>query len=207
MGTPSGTTREVRPDGGGPIDGRDRRAPAVGVEPGQGALPGAGFTKGEIIDYYARIAPVMLPHLATGRSRSSASRTASTPRVLREERAQGHARLGTDGPAAGAGQQQGPRRARLRRRRRPADAGLGRPTSRRSRCTSRSGRSDRAARVRDPDLLVVDLDPGAPADVAGLRRGRRCCVREYLRGRRPDLLREDERLEGNAGLRLDHARQ
>ena len=25
--------------------------------------PSAGFTKGEIIDYYARIAPVMLPHL------------------------------------------------------------------------------------------------------------------------------------------------
>jgi bifunctional non-homologous end joining protein LigD len=26
--------------------------------------PDAGFTKGEVIDYYARIAPVMLPHLA-----------------------------------------------------------------------------------------------------------------------------------------------
>jgi bifunctional non-homologous end joining protein LigD len=26
--------------------------------------PAAGFTKGEVIDYYARIAPVMLPHLA-----------------------------------------------------------------------------------------------------------------------------------------------
>jgi len=26
--------------------------------------PQAGFTKGEVIDYYTRIAPVMLPHLA-----------------------------------------------------------------------------------------------------------------------------------------------
>ncbi|RIV37013.1 non-homologous end-joining DNA ligase [Micromonospora radicis] len=26
--------------------------------------PGAGFTKGEVIDYYTRIAPVLLPHLA-----------------------------------------------------------------------------------------------------------------------------------------------
>ncbi|HUD17992.1 MAG TPA: hypothetical protein VMQ59_12045, partial [Acidimicrobiales bacterium] len=25
--------------------------------------PGSGFTKGEMLDYYARIAPVMLPHL------------------------------------------------------------------------------------------------------------------------------------------------
>ena len=26
--------------------------------------PEAGFTKGEVIDYYTRIAPVLLPHLA-----------------------------------------------------------------------------------------------------------------------------------------------
>ncbi len=26
--------------------------------------PAAGFTKGEVIDYYTRIAPVILPHLA-----------------------------------------------------------------------------------------------------------------------------------------------
>jgi len=25
--------------------------------------PGAGFTKGQVIDYYARIAPVLVPHL------------------------------------------------------------------------------------------------------------------------------------------------
>ena len=25
--------------------------------------PGTGFTKGEMLDYYARIAPVLLPHI------------------------------------------------------------------------------------------------------------------------------------------------
>ena len=27
--------------------------------------PNAGFTKGQVIDYYARIAPTMLPHTST----------------------------------------------------------------------------------------------------------------------------------------------
>ena len=30
--------------------------------------PEAGFTKGQVIDYYVRIAPVLLPHLRAGRS-------------------------------------------------------------------------------------------------------------------------------------------
>ena len=29
--------------------------------------PAAGFTKGQVIDYYARIAPVLMPHLKDGR--------------------------------------------------------------------------------------------------------------------------------------------
>ncbi|HVU91113.1 MAG TPA: ATP-dependent DNA ligase, partial [Jatrophihabitans sp.] len=31
---------------------------------GKVLYPEAGFTKGEVIDYYTRIAPVLLPHLA-----------------------------------------------------------------------------------------------------------------------------------------------
>ena len=31
---------------------------------GKVLYPDAGFTKGEILDYYSRIAPVLLPHLA-----------------------------------------------------------------------------------------------------------------------------------------------
>ena len=34
--------------------------------------PKAGFTKGQVIDYYVRIAPVLLPHLADRRSRLNA---------------------------------------------------------------------------------------------------------------------------------------
>ena len=29
--------------------------------------PEAGFTKGEVIDYYAKVAPAIIPHLAAGR--------------------------------------------------------------------------------------------------------------------------------------------
>ena len=61
---------------------RDRRAAAHAVSNLDKVLyPEVGFTKGEVIDYYARIAPVMLPHLARpGAHASSASRTASTRR-------------------------------------------------------------------------------------------------------------------------------
>ena len=71
--------------------------------------PSVGFTKAEVIDYYASIAPVMLPHVsdrAMTRLRypdgvpigapSGATAAARHPDrlVLREERADRHARLG-----------------------------------------------------------------------------------------------------------------
>jgi bifunctional non-homologous end joining protein LigD len=53
-------------------DGKDAHNPVVEVEGRRVPLsnldkvlyPEAGFTKGQVIDYYVRIAPVMLPHLA-----------------------------------------------------------------------------------------------------------------------------------------------
>lgn len=42
------------------IDGRDLELSNLDKV----MYPAAGFTKGEVIDYYTRIAPVMLPHLA-----------------------------------------------------------------------------------------------------------------------------------------------
>ena len=38
--------------------------------------PDTGFTKGQVIDYYLRIAPVLLPHIGAGRSPSGVTRTA-----------------------------------------------------------------------------------------------------------------------------------
>ena len=81
--------------------------------------PGHGFTKGEVIDYYARIAPALLPHLPGPPGHAQAvSRRRRRADVLREERALPHARLGADRRASHSGRQPGV--ARLRHRRRPA---------------------------------------------------------------------------------------
>ena len=52
--------------------------------------PEAGFTKAQVIDYYTRIAPALLPHLRAGRSRSSATRTASTATFFYEKHCPAH---------------------------------------------------------------------------------------------------------------------
>ncbi len=53
----------MSPDGAGPtkttVDGRELTISRLDKV----LYPEAGFTKGELLDYYARIAPVMLPHL------------------------------------------------------------------------------------------------------------------------------------------------
>ena len=82
----------------------------------------------------------------------------------------------------------------------------GSPTSRRWNCTSRSGRSTDAGGPQDADLLVFDLDPGAPADIID------CCnvalaLRELLDHRRPDGVPEDVRQQGRAAVRPDRARR
>ena len=67
--------------------------------------PQTGFTKGEVIDYYARIAPVLLPHLADRPlTRSSATRTASDGDAFFEKNAPGrHAGLGAHRQVEAAG--------------------------------------------------------------------------------------------------------
>ena len=125
--------------------------------------PKAGFTKGEVIDYYARVADAMLPHL-----RGRAADAAPLPRrrrrargsLLREALPQAPARLGEDSDR---------------------DCGAATP----ARSTSASATTaptliwlaqlaalelhpsllDRRRRPAQPTVLAFDLDPGAPADV------------------------------------------
>ena len=126
--------------------------------------PGAGFHKAEVIDYYRRIAPVMLAHLA-GRP-PTLVRAPDGPDGERffEKRCPPHHPDWV------------PTEAVVRRR---WTAGLcrrggrrrwcGSPTSPRSSCTPTSGRSPIPWH---PTAVVLDLDPGPPAGVARLRPGR-----------------------------------
>ena len=138
--------------------------------------PRTGTTKGEVLNYYARISPVMLPHLADRRRHPdpvAARRRAA--QLLREERARRHAVLG----AHRAG-----------------------PDDRVARGDSRHGDTlefpivddlatltwlanlaalelhvhqwtvGRNGQPRNPDRLVIDLDPGEPRRAARVLPGR-----------------------------------
>jgi len=138
--------------------------------------PATGFTKGEVLDYYSRVAPVLLPHLAG--------------RPLTRKRYPN----GVDGPSffeknAPRGTPEWVRTVTL-----PV------PGSTKNRETIDyvivdelatlvwtanlaslelhvpQWRVDRAGVVQDADLLVLDLDPGPPANVVDC-----CCIALQLR--------------------------
>ena len=126
--------------------------------------PAAGFRKADVIDYYRRIAPVMLPHLA-GRP-PTLVRAPDGPdgeRFFEKRCPPHHPDVGADRGG--------------RRRRRPA--GL-----RRSRSSPALVWLANLAALElhthqwtvadpwHPTAVVLDLDPGPPADVARLRPGR-----------------------------------
>ncbi|GIF15167.1 non-homologous end-joining DNA ligase [Actinoplanes teichomyceticus] len=155
--------------------------------------PAAGFTKGEVIDYYTRIAPVMLPHL---RDRAATR--------IRYPNGVGGAHFFEKNKPAGT-----PDWVRLER--------LPVPGSTKSRETidfvvvddlpTLVWLANLAAielhtpqwRVRaEPDLLVVDLDPGAPA---GLREC--CAVAVLMRDRlAQDLIAAYPKTSGKKGMQL-----
>jgi bifunctional non-homologous end joining protein LigD len=138
--------------------------------------PAAGFTKGEVIDYYTRIAPVMLPHLA-GRA---------VTRIRYPNGVEGAHFFEKNKPGGT------PPWVRL--------ATLPVPGSTKSRETVDFVVVDGLATLvwlanlaalelhtpqwkidADPDLLVVDLDPGAPAGL-----GECCAVAVLMRDRLAD---------------------
>jgi bifunctional non-homologous end joining protein LigD len=154
------------------IDGRDLELSNLDKV----LYPAAGFTKGEVIDYYTRIAPVMLPHL-TGRA---------VTRIRFPNGVDGIHFFEKNKPGGT------PSWVRL--------ATLPVPGSTKSRETIDFVVVDDLATLvwlanlaalelhtpqwkidADPDLLVVDLDPGAPA---GLREC--CAVAVLMRDRLDD---------------------
>jgi bifunctional non-homologous end joining protein LigD len=154
------------------IDGRDLELSNLDKV----LYPAAGFTKGEVIDYYTRIAPVMLPHLA-GRA---------VTRIRFPNGVDGIHFFEKNKPGGT------PSWVRL--------ATLPVPGSTKSRETIDFVVVDDLATLvwlanlaalelhtpqwkidADPDLLVVDLDPGAPA---GLREC--CAVAVLMRDRLDD---------------------
>jgi bifunctional non-homologous end joining protein LigD len=160
--------------------------------------PDAEFTKGEIIDYYARIAPVMLPHLR--------DRPASFIRYPNGVDTQGffakNAPKGTPSwvrtvrlPAPGSSKDRGeldyvvvdelPTLVWL--------ANLAAIEMH----VPQWQVGPRGA-VRDPDLLVVDLDPGAPADVLACAEVA-LLVREYLSS---DGLTSYAKTSGSKGMQV-----
>ena len=156
--------------------------------------PKAGFTKGQVIDYYIRIAPVLLPHLrdrpltmkrypdgVDGEFFYEKNCPSHRPKWVQTAKvwSEGNQRimnycLANDLPTLVWA-------ANL------ADLEL--HTS-----LSRKDNLDR------PTMMVFDLDPGAPADIV------QCCqvglwLRDLLGKMKLEIVRKNERIEGTAGLR------
>jgi bifunctional non-homologous end joining protein LigD len=160
--------------------------------------PEAGFTKAEVIDYYTRVAPVMLPHLR--------GRPVTVKRYPN----------GVDGPFFFEKNRPAHTPAWVRTARLPA------PGSTKDRDTidyaivddlptlvylaslaalefhTPMWRVDEQNRPQKPDTMVFDLDPGAPATIVE-------CCRVALRLR--EVLREDgldgcPKTSGNKGMQV-----
>ncbi len=160
--------------------------------------PGAEFTKGEIIDYYARIAPVMLPHLR--------DRPASFLRYPTGVDTQGffakNAPKGTPSwvrtvrlPAPGSSKDRGELDYVVVDEL-PTLVWLANLAAIEMHVPQWQVGPRGAA--RDPDLLVVDLDPGAPADVLACAEVA-LLVREYLSS---DGLTSYAKTSGSKGMQV-----
>ena len=178
-----GAARGPGPGGGGARvsrregPGRGRRARQLALSNLDKVLyPADGFTKGEVIDYYTRIAPVLLPHLAGRRADPQAlpGRRGGAS-VLREERPAPHAGLGARRCAAAPRLHQAPRDDRLRRRRGAGRAGVaGQP---RAPGAARAAVAGRGRRRGDrPTCWCSTSTPARPRRSWSAARSRCCCA-------------------------------
>jgi bifunctional non-homologous end joining protein LigD len=136
--------------------------------------PQAGFTKGEVIDYYTRIAPVLMPHLVD-RSLTrirypngvaeqgffEKNKPAGTPRWVRTERLPAHRSSGGRTEVDYIVVEELATLVWL------ANLAALELHTHQWKVTKRH-------QVQNPDLLVVDLDPGPPAGLA------QCCEAALL---------------------------
>ncbi len=165
--------------------------------------PGIGFTKGALLDYYARIAPVMLPHLRDRPVTFRRFPDGVSGKSFVEKHVPSHAPAWVQTikvPSAGSGRGRGARDGEVEYavvNDRPAliwaanlaaiefhvplwHAGRGRP---------RPGR---------PDHLVFDLDPGPGTSIV------ECCrIASWIAGRVPDTGGEPlAKTSGSKGMQL-----
>ncbi|WP_278256479.1 hypothetical protein [Nocardioides convexus] len=136
--------------------------------------PQTGTTKGEVLDYYARVAPVLLPHLA-GRpvTRIRWPHGVGDKSLLREERPRRHPLLGPHRRRADH-REPGPEPARrhppVPDHRPGSPPWCGRSTWPRSSLHVHQWTVDEDDEPVGADRVVIDLDPGEPA---GLHE---CCA-------------------------------
>jgi len=135
--------------------------------------PEAGFTKAQVIDYYTRIAPVMLPHLADRPLTLHRFPNGTGAKGFYEKQCPDHR---PDWVATAAIHARGVGRFGERRRA-PRDIDFclvqDRPTLvwlANLACLELHVLLARAADVQQPTAVVFDLDPGAPADVIDCAR-------------------------------------
>ena len=141
--------------------------------------PETGTTKGEVIDYYTRIAPTLIPHV-TGRPVTrkrwpEGVGTAEHPEPSFFAKDLERGRPGLGAAAADPALQRGRRTTRSSAMCRRSSTS---PRWRASSCTCRSGGSRPTASAGNPDRIVLDLDPGPGRRARRVRRGRAVVARD-----------------------------
>jgi bifunctional non-homologous end joining protein LigD len=160
--------------------------------------PDAGFTKGEVIDYYARIAPVLLPHLADRATTFKRYPNGVDGKFFFEKNLPSHApdwvrsvRLPSPGSTKDRETINYPVIKDLATLIWAANLAA-------LELHSPMWRVGPRGKVRDPDLLVFDLDPGPPATIV------ECCeVAQLVRARlAQDGLVAYPKTSGSKGMQL-----